>query len=161
MTISIIAALSTNYVIGKNNQLPWHLPADLAHFKALTVGKTILMGRKTQVSIGRALPHRRNIVISRDPNFTAAGCEVVHSLDEALVLVAPEEEVMLIGGSQLFADILPSASKLYLTWVHANIDGDCYFPKFDMDEWREVAREDRVPDAQNEYALSFVSLVRR
>lgn len=160
MIISIIAALSTNYVIGKNNQLPWHLPADLAHFKALTLGKSILMGRKTYESIGRPLPGRRNIVISRQLDFQAAGCEVVHSLDEALTLAGSAEEVMVIGGTQLFEEALPSADRLYLTWVHGEVEGDSYFPSLDLNEWQETSREERAPDEKNHYALSFVSLAR-
>ncbi|MDF3054171.1 MAG: dfrA3 [Gammaproteobacteria bacterium] len=160
MLLSIIAALSTNYVIGKNNQLPWHLPADLAHFKGLTMGKSMLMGRKTYESIGRPLPGRRNIVISRRLDFRAEGCEVAHSLDEALALVHREEEIMVIGGAQLFEEALLGADKLYLTWVHGEVEGDCHFPKVELAEWEEISREERAPDERNCYALSFVTLAR-
>jgi dihydrofolate reductase len=161
MIISVIAALSTHHVIGKNNQLPWHLPADLAHFKAATLGKSILMGRKTYESIGKPLPGRRNIVISRQLDFQAKGSEVAHSFDEALALAGPAEEVMVIGGSQLFKETLPRADQLYLTWVHGEVEGDSYFPPLDLTEWEETSREERDSDEKNRYALSFVSLARK
>lgn len=160
MKISMIVALSTHHVIGKNNQLPWHLPADLAHFKSITMDKPIVMGRKTYVSIGRPLPGRRNIVISRHLDFKAEGCEVVHSLEEAFALVQDVEEVMIIGGAQLFEEALPKANRLYLTWVQGEIEGDRYFPAFDGSEWKEVAREERAADEKNAYDLSFVTLER-
>lgn len=160
MTLSMIVALSTNYVIGKNNQLPWHLPADLAHFKSLTLSKPILMGRKTHESIGRPLPGRRNIVITRQSDFEAEGCDVVHSLKEALALVQSDEEVMLIGGAQLFEEALPCVDKLYLTWVQAEVEGDCYFPRFDLSQWKKVVREERKADEKNAYDLTFVTLAR-
>ena len=159
--LSIIAALSRNRVIGKDNQLPWRLPADLKHFKAVTLGKPVIMGRKTFESIGKPLPGRDNIVVSRDPQYQAdGGIVVAHSLDEALAHTHAAAEVMLIGGAQLYAQALPRAQRLYLTLIHADIDGDAHFPDYDPAAWRETAREDHAPDENNPYPYSFVILER-
>ncbi len=159
--ISIIAALAQNQTIGINNRLPWHLPADLQHFKKLTLGKPIIMGRKTYESIGKPLPGRRNIVISRNPQFTAPGCEVVPSLEAALTLTDSVEEVMIIGGAQLIAETLPLADRLYLTLIHQDFEGDCFFPDWNPQQWQQINREDHPADAANPYAYSFITFVRQ
>src|SRR5262249_14123565 len=150
-------ALSQNNVIGIENRLPWHLPADLKHFKTLTMNKPIIMGRKTYESIGRPLPGRRNIIISRNPQFSAPGCECVTSLSEALLLTAAAPEVMVIGGTQLIEAALPKADRLYLTFIHQDFDGDCFFPEWDRAQWREISREDHTADSDNPYTFSFVT----
>jgi len=158
--LSIIAALSRNRVIGKDNQLPWRLPADLKHFKAVTLGKPVIMGRKTFESIGKPLPGRDNIVVTRDPQFRADGIAVAHSLDDALAQGRAAPEIMLIGGAQLYTQALPRAQRLYLTLIHADIDGDAHFPDYDPAAWRETAREDHAPDENNHYSYSFLILER-
>ncbi|QLH42162.1 MAG: dihydrofolate reductase [Coxiellaceae bacterium] len=161
MNISIIVAMANNQVIGRNNQLPWHMPADLKHFKALTTGKPIIMGRKTYESIGRPLPNRRNIVITRQTDWQAAGCEVVHSLQAALMLVKDCAEVMIIGGGIIFQEALPIANRLYLTLIHHDFVGDAYFPALNSDEWHETDRIDSAADDANPYAYSFITLERQ
>jgi len=158
--LSIIAALADNRVIGLDNRLPWHLPADLAHFKRLTMGKPIIMGRKTWESLPGLLPHRTHVVVSRDPAYEVAGGFVVHSLDEAFEFAGDVDEMLVVGGAELYAQALPRAARLYLTYVHARIDGDTFFPAFDPAAWREVARERHEPDERNRYAFSFVTLER-
>ena len=158
--LSIIAALSRNRVIGKDNQLPWRLPADLKHFKAVTLGKPVIMGRKTFESIGKPLPGRDNIVVTRDPQFRADGIAVAHSLDDALAQGRTAPEIMLIGGAQLYTQALPRAQRLYLTLIHTDIDGDAHFPKYDPAAWRETAREDHAADDSNPHSYSFVILER-
>lgn len=127
-------------VIGKDNELPWRLSADLKHFKAITMGKPIVMGRKTFESIGRALPGRKNIVLTREMAFQAAGVEVAHSLDAAIGSAGATDEIMIIGGAQLYALALPRAHRLYVTWVVADIDGDTFFPETDWSQWRMTQR---------------------
>jgi len=159
--ISIIAAMANNRVIGKEGALPWHLPADLKHFKALTLGKPIVMGRKTYASIGRPLPGRTNIVLTRDLKFYAAGVTVVHSWIDALVACGSAEEVMVIGGAELYAQVLPEADWLYLTLVDHEVDGDAYFPEWSTSEWHEVQRVECPKDAENPYAMTFLTLIRQ
>ena len=141
LRICIIAALAANRVIGKNNALPWRLPADLKHFRGLTMGHPVLMGRKTHESIGKALPGRRNLVISRDPSYSAPGCEVVHSLDEAIAACRGAGEIFVIGGTQLYREALPRAQRLEFTEIFAEFEGDAVFPEFPMEEWRQTGRE--------------------
>jgi dihydrofolate reductase len=160
MKLSIVVAISTNGVIGRNNQLPWYLPADLKHFRKLTTGKPILMGRKTWESIGRPLPERKSIVITRDRDYTAAGAVVVTSIEAALKAAEPADEIMIIGGSELFREMLREVSTIYLTRVHADIEGTVFFPELDEREWREVDRTDCEPDERNAYAYSFITLER-
>ena len=160
MKISVIVAMADNGVIGNKNRLPWHLPADLKHFKATTMGKPIIMGRKTWESIGRPLPGRTNIVVTRDPDYVADGCVVVHGIDAALAAAADDDEVMVIGGAEFYRQVLPRASTLYLTLVHDSFEGDAFFPELDGREWRELTREDFEPDADNPHAYSFVELER-
>ncbi|MDK2124288.1 dihydrofolate reductase [Parachitinimonas caeni] len=141
--LSLIAAVARNGVVGIDNKLPWHLPDDLKYFKATTSGHPILMGRKTFESIGRPLPNRRNIVLTTQAGWQAAGCEVVHSLDAALALVSDEPEIFVIGGAQLYAATLPLAGKLYLTEIDADFAGDAYFPAFEKKDFQEICRDCR------------------
>lgn len=160
MTTSIIAALANNNIIGNNNQLPWRLPADLRYFKAKTIGKPIVMGRKTYESLGKPLKDRRNIVVTRDLSFIAAGCEIVNSIEEALQLTQNVEETMIIGGATIYAAALPYSNRMYLTFIHQDFQGDTYFPQWNNNEWREIQREEHAADTENPYAYSFVILER-
>jgi dihydrofolate reductase len=157
--LTAVFAASENNVIGRDNAMPWHLPADLAHFKRVTMGKPILMGRRTYESIGRALPGRRNLVLSRR-EFSAPGVETVRSVDEALALVAGEPELVNIGGAEAFRLTLPRTGRIYLTRIHAVLEGDTYLPELPASQWREVACEERAADERNPYALSFITLER-
>lgn len=157
--ISIIVAMAENRVIGIENRLPWHLPADMKWFRRHTLGKTVVMGRKTYESIGKPLPDRTNIVISRDPAFQAPGCTVVTSIDAALA-AATGPEVMVIGGENLYSQLLHRTDRIYLTLVHADVEGDAFFPEFDPAEWRELEREDVNADDRNPYPHSFLILER-
>lgn len=157
---SIVVAVARGGVIGDAGGLPWHLPADLKRFRAITMGKPIVMGRKTHESIGRALPGRHNIVISRHPERIARGCTVMPSLQAALIFADSGEEVMIIGGARLYREALPRARRLYLTEVHADARGDVYFPDIDRGQWREIERQERPADDQNGHPLSFLILER-
>ncbi len=160
--LSLIWAMGRNRVIGVDNRLPWRLPADLKHFRALTTGHTILMGRKTYESFPRPLPDRHHVIITADRHYQApSGCTVVHTLDAALAAAHSDKEVFVIGGGSLYAQTLPRADRLYVTLIDADFDGDTRFPDFDWRDWQEVAREDHAPDEQNHYAYSFVTLERR
>jgi len=141
---ALVAALARNRVIGVGSHLPWRLPEDLARFKRLTMGAPVIMGRKTRESIGRPLPGRRNIVVTRERAATWEGCVVAHSLDEALALADDAPEAFVIGGAELYAQALPRAARLYLTLIDADYAGDAWFPEFDAAAWREVARESGV-----------------
>ena len=154
--------MAENRVIGRDGDVPWHLPADLRFFKRLTLGHTVVMGRKTFDSIGRRpLLGRRNIVVTRQPRFAASGVEVAHSLSQALQLADGEQEVFVAGGSDIYRLALPIADRLYLTVVHADVDGDVRFPEFDASEW-ELASETRFEaDERHEYAFSFRRYDRR
>ena len=160
MKISIVVAMAANRVIGNNNQLPWHLPADLKHFKQTTMGKPILMGRKTWESIGRPLPGRTNIVITRDENYAAPGCLVVHSVEAAMQAAEQQDEVMVIGGAEFYNQVLPRTDTIYLTRIHQDFEGDTFFPELDEAEWQEVERVDCDADDRNPYAYSFIRLNR-
>ncbi|HHQ4711328.1 type 3 dihydrofolate reductase [Aeromonas veronii] len=163
MKISMIAAMAHDRVIGKDNQMPWHLPADLAHFKRVTLGKPVLMGRKTFESIGRPLPGRRNLVISRNPDYQAEGIEVVGSVEAALALLAGSsvEELMVIGGGHLYAEMLPNADCLYLTRIDLAVEGDTRFPAFDDGQWQRVDCESHPADEKNPHPYSFETWQRR
>lgn len=163
MKISMIAAMARDRVIGKDNQMPWHLPADLAHFKRLTLGKPVLMGRKTFESIGRPLPGRRNLVISRNPGYQAEGIEVVGSVEAALALLAGSSvaELMVIGGGHLYAEMLPSADCLYLTQIDLAVEGDTRFPAFDDGQWLRIDSESHPADEKNPHSYCFESWQRR
>lgn len=161
MLISFIVAMDRNRLIGRDNALPWHLPADLAHFKSVTLGKPIVMGRKTYASIGRPLPGRHNIVISRNQHFSAPGCTVVTSIDAALLAAGDVEEVVVIGGAQLYNELLPRAQRIYLTRIDAAFDGDAWFTELDALVWQELERSDQAQDERNAYNYSFITLERR
>lgn len=159
MTLSIVVAYAKNRVIGKNNQLPWHLPADLKHFKAVTMGKPILMGRKTFESIGRPLPGRRNIVISREKAFD--GCEHFQSIDAALVALRDEVEVMVIGGATIYTQLLPQVRTIYATEIDMVVDnGDAFFPEVDTQAWTIISEEKHLADEKNSCAYRFVTYAR-
>lgn len=159
MRVSLIVAVAENGVIGQDGDLPWRIPADLKFFKETTTGHPIVMGRKTYQSIGRALPGRRNIVVTRDPDFASDDIVVVSDFDAALSAAGDAEEVMVIGGAQIYELALPRADKIYLTQVHVAADGDTHFPELDRGIWRETARVDH-PAAGETPAFSFVTLER-
>ncbi len=161
MRISLIVAMAKNRVIGANNRLPWHLSADLKRFRKITLGKPILMGRRTFESIGRPLPGRKNIVLTRAPRLAAPGCVVVHSLAEALREAADAPELMVIGGASLYAECLPMAERLYLTLIERDFAGDTCFPPIRDGEWLECEREDVTDDPAFPFAYSFRVLNRR
>lgn len=161
MLVSLIAAVAENGVIGRNNALPWRLPADLKHFRHLTVGHPIIMGRRNYESIGRPLPDRTNIVLTRQAGYRAPDTTVVHSLDQAFAAAGNAREVFVIGGAEIYAMAFGRADRLYLTEVHAKVDGDTHFPAFNPTEWREVARERHEADEKHEHAYSFVTLERQ
>jgi len=160
--LSLIAALDRHNAIGKGNALPWHLPDDLKRFKALTLGKPVLMGRKTAESLGRALPKRRNLVLTRGGSVPFDGMQAVASLDEAIALAAGEAgELCVIGGGEIYALALPRATWLHLTHVDARVDGaDAFFPRFDARDWRETARSAHPADAAHAFAFAFVDYER-
>ena len=158
--LSLIVAMDRNRLIGSANGLPWHLPADLAFFKRTTMGKPVVMGRKTFESIGKPLPGRKNIVVTRDSAFVAAGSVVVGSVEQAIESCATSPEIMLIGGASLYRQTLERADCLYVTRIHHEFDGDTWFPAFDESLWRIESREDFEADSQNPYAYSFVKYVR-
>jgi dihydrofolate reductase len=161
MIVSLVLARGENGVIGRGNGLPWRLPRDLRHFKQLTTDHTIIMGRKTYDTIGRPLPNRRSIVISRNPRFAAEGVEVAGSLEEALKLAAPDDEVFVIGGAQIYQEALPVASRIYVTSVHASPPGDVTFPPVDESVWRLAESESFDADEQNQYGVTFEVFERR
>jgi dihydrofolate reductase len=159
--IELVVAVSENDVIGRDNRLPWHLPADLRHFKALTIGHTVLMGRKTHESIGRPLPGRRNVILTRSPSYAAEGCEIARSLAEARHAHAVQGAIMVIGGAEVYRESLPHAVRIHLTIVHTHIaDGDASFDGWRDRAWRETARVNHAADEQNPLAYSFLTLER-
>ena len=155
--VNIIVAVSDNGVIGRGGGLPWRLPDDLRRFKALTIGHPVIMGRRTWESLGRPLPGRRNIVVTRNRAYAAQGVEIAGSLQKALAQVADAAEVFVIGGASLYADALPLAHRLYLTRVHAEVEGDVRFPAWSPDDWQEVEADAHPADAQHPFA--FTALV--
>ena len=162
-SIAIVVAMAENRVIGRDGGLPWRLPADMARFRTLTMGKPIVMGRHTHESIGRALDGRRNIVVTRRPGYRAPGCTVTASLEAALEAAsdaADAAEVAVIGGASIYEMALPIADRVHLTLVHASIDGDVRFPQIEPADWREVSRLERGADARNRYDVSFIELAR-
>ena len=158
--LSIIVAISENNAIGKNNQLLWHLPADLKHFKALTTGNTIIMGRKTYDSIGKPLPNRRSIVITRSTDLEIEGVEVVNSLAHAIELCKPDEEAFIIGGAEIYEQAMPYATGIHLTKVHQNYEADTFFPEINPAAWREINSITYQADEKNNVAYTFSSLER-
>lgn len=157
MLLSIIAAMDRNRLIGNKNQLPWHLPADFAHFKAVTMGKPIIMGRKTFESIGKPLPGRTNIVLSRNLENQFEGVVCVASLEKAIDVVSDAEEVMIIGGSTIYEMLLPRINRMYLTYVDAEFEGDAWFPEFDESQWLEKESVICQADEKNLYDCRFVT----
>ena len=159
--LELVLAVAENDVIGRGNGLPWHLPADLRHFKSLTLGKPVLMGRRTYESIGKALPGRTNIVLSRSAEFSPGDCLVVKTLDDALIAAGTRSAVMVIGGAEIYRQCLPFASRIHLTLIHAQIeDGDTVFSGWRDLQWEELSRERHEADDKNAYAYSFITLAR-
>jgi len=158
--ISIVAAMSENRAIGCGNRLLWHLPADLAHFKRLTLNKPIVMGRRTWESLPGLLPQRTHIVVTRDRSYRAEGCILVSSPEDAIVAAGSAPELMVVGGAALYQDMLPLARRMYLTLVAAVVEGDTFFPDWDPACWREIAHEEQSRDDRNRYALTFITLER-
>lgn len=152
--LSMIVAMDDNRLIGQDNQLPWRLPADLQYFKRVTMGHMVVMGRKTFESIGRALPGRRNLVLTRNEAYQATGCTVIHTLEE--IDSSPEEEVFIIGGAEIFREMLPQARRLYITKIHAAFEGDAYFPEVDESQWRLLSSESGVVDEENLYPYEYL-----
>ena len=159
--VSLIVAMAQNGVIGRDQGLPWRLSEDLKRFKSTTLGKPMLMGRKTFESIGRALPGRVNLVMSRAAGWAAPGAVTVHSLAEALAQAAEATELVVIGGAEIFRLVLPCAWRIYLTRVHAEVAGDTYFPEFDAAQWVGIEAATHPADERNTYAVTFVTLERR
>lgn len=157
----MILAMDRNRVIGAGGDLPWRLPADMKYFKARTMGKPIIMGRKTYETIGKPLPGRHNIVMTRQSEYEAPGCMVVHSPHEALVAAGPAPEIMIIGGAEIYRRFLPQADRIYLTLIDAALEGDTFFPELSPEEWQTVWEETHDADARNPYAYRFKVLERR
>ena len=160
MRVSIVVAMSADRLIGQGGGLPWRLPADLRHFKSITMGKPILMGRKTHESIGKPLPGRENIVLTRDRSFRAEGCRVVHAIDEALAAAGDHDELMVIGGAEIYRALLDRADRMYVTIVEGDFAGDTHFPDYDEKEWAEATRERYGADDRNPHAHTFVTFRR-
>ncbi len=159
--ICLVVARAANGVIGRNNALPWHLPADLKRFKALTMGHPVVMGRKTHESIGRPLPGRRNLVITRNRAYSAPGCEIVYSLDEAIAACRGSRQIFIIGGAELYREALPRAHCLEFTEIRADFEGDAVFPALSMSAWRETAREIHSDEAGIPFRYDFVRYERK
>lgn len=161
MKIAIIVAMASNRVIGLNKKIPWHLSADLKHFKAITLNHPVLMGRKTYESIGKPLPNRHNIIISRNSNYVAKGCIVVSCVAQAIATCQQYDEVFIIGGAAFYEAMLPKADVLYLTQINKKFTGDTFFPIIAQKEWQEVAREDITTDTNVDFSYSFITLTRK
>ncbi|WP_080238977.1 dihydrofolate reductase [Spirosoma rigui] len=163
MKISMIAAVAQNHVIGRKNDLPWHLPDDFAFFKRKTSHHPIIMGRKSLESLGKPLPNRTNIVITRNKGLQAAGVTIVHTLDEAIAAARSinQEEIFVIGGAEVYTMALPVATTLYLTEIHRDYEGDAYFPEVDKREWNEVSRVPHAADERHEVGFDFVTYERK
>lgn len=156
MSISLIVAMAQNRTIGVNNTLPWRCPEDLRHFKALTMGHHMIMGRKTFDSIGKPLPGRTTVVVTRNPELKIEGCVMAHSLDEAIAACG-EDEIFIVGGAEIYAQALPLADTLYITEIRQNVEGDAHFPEFDKNTWHEVAREQRSQNEPQPLEYDFVT----
>ncbi len=159
----MISAIAQNGAIGSKNSLPWYLPADLKHFKNMTLNKTIVMGLNTFKSIGeKPLPNRKNIILCNDPNYQIPeGCFLAKSIDQVLEMTKNEQEIMICGGASIYEQFFTLAQRLYLTYIYHNFDGDIFFPKFNIDDWKQVSREDHQPDEKNLYKYSFVVLEKK
>jgi len=160
MIISFIVAMGRNREISNKGKLPWHMPTDLKYYRDMTRGKTIIMGRKTLDSMKRPMPDRVNIVMTRDKNFKAEGCIIVHSVDEALKAAGNVDEVMVTGGADIFKLFFPKADRIYLTKIDGDFEADVFFPEFDIKEWKETSYEEHEKDAENPYDYVFVVLER-
>jgi dihydrofolate reductase len=161
MSVSIIAAISKNGYIGKDNQLLWHIPLDFKYFKETTIGHSVFMGRKTFLSIGKPLPNRRNVVITRDTTFTSEGVEVCHSIDEAITLLTQHnEEVFCLGGADIYSQTLPLADKLYITHVDVTIEGDAMFPEINPDQWHKISSKKHSEEETGSYPIEFAVYTR-
>ncbi|MBT2630767.1 dihydrofolate reductase [Bacillus sp. ISL-101] len=160
--ISLIVAMDQNRVIGKNNKLPWHLPADLQYFKKVTMGHPIVMGRKTFESIGRVLPGRENVIVTRNQEFKAEGCVVLHDIAQIKMFADNhDEEVFVIGGAEIFKEILPFTDRLYITEIHETFEGDTFFPEIDENEWDEISSNPGEIDGKNRFAHDFIILQKK
>lgn len=163
--LSILVAMAKNRVIGRNNRLPWHLPADLKHFKFLTMGQTIVMGRKTYESIGKPLPGRANVIITRQADYEVPGAMVVHSLEDALLICEEtstgHSENFIIGGEKLYRQALKICQRMYITEIQRNFDGDVFFPEFDRSEWEETQRDKHIGESEDSFEYHFVVLERK
>ena len=155
--IAIIAAVARNRVIGHRNRMPWHLPEDLKRFRRLTLGHAVIMGRRTFESIGKPLTGRNNIVVTRSPDWTRPGCYPAYSLEAAFAAVREREDAFVIGGAEIYALALPIASRLYITEIERDFEGDAFFPEFDRSRWREISRESRVLDGAGGFSYHFVA----
>jgi dihydrofolate reductase len=160
MSMTLIAAMSQNRIIGNEGKLPWHMPADLQHFKSHTIDRSILMGRRTYESIGRPLPRRRNIVLTRNTNFKAEGVDVIHALVDLEQCVPNSDEVMVIGGAQIYQQCLANASRMIITVVHGDFVGDTYFPVMEHSGWFVHSAEDHAADQKNPWSYTFFELTR-
>lgn len=165
LRLSLLVAMAKNQVIGRNNELPWHLPADLKHFKFLTMGQTIIMGRKTYESIGRPLPGRTNIIITRQTDYEVPGAIVVNSLEDALLVCeednTAESENFVIGGEKLYRQAIKLCQRIYLTEIHRDFEGDVYFPEFNRADWEETQRDKHISEKDNNLEFHFVVLERK
>ncbi len=163
MKLILIAAVANNNVIGRDNKLLWHQPADLKHFKKLTTGHTLIMGRKTFESIGKALPGRRTIIVTRQKDYKAEGCEIVPDLKEAICKVREESDVFVAGGGEIYRQVigLHYARRIFLTRIYANFEGDSFFPDIDPEKWELIDREEFEPDDKNPYPYAFLTYKRR
>lgn len=159
--LSLIVAVAENGIIGTGGTMPWHITEDFAHFKAVTLGHSVIMGRKTYESIGRPLPRRRNIVVTRNADLRIEGCEMATSLEGALTMCEGEEEVFLIGGGEIYRQAMPRADKLYITRVGVEVEGDTRFPEIESSVWREISREEFARGEEFEHPFAFVDYERR
>ena len=160
MKLTLVVAASDNHVIGRKGGLPWHVPEDLKRFRQLTWGKPVLMGRRTFEAIGRPLPGRRNIVISRQPGLEIEGCEIAVTINDAVALVSDQPEIMVIGGGEIYRTLLPRADRIEMTRVHDNVEGDTWFPEIDPKEWALVASEERMAGEGSSIDLTYETYVR-
>jgi dihydrofolate reductase len=161
MNISIIVAVAKNNIIGKDNKLIWHLPADLKHFKSITSGHYVIMGRKVYESIGKPLPNRTNIVITRQKNYRAEGCIIVDSIDASLILITENSEAFIIGGGEIYQQTIDLVQKIYLTRIDEYFEGDTFFPEIDLAKWNIISEEKYLADEKNKYQYSFLIYERK
>ncbi|MDD5570620.1 MAG: dihydrofolate reductase [Bacteroidales bacterium] len=159
--VSIIVAVAENNVIGKDNKLIWHLPADLAHFKSITMGHHIIMGRKTFESIGKPLPGRTSVIITKQKDYKADGCIAVSSLEEALKVAVNDAEVFIVGGAEIYRQSIDVAGKIYFTKVYESFEGDVFFPEIDMNKWKISSKTNFFPDEKNKFKYSFIIFVKK